>query len=703
MKKSRFGFPTGPLLGLSLFVLPGIAFHSQNSADNTRGGYRAATTKITNVLLFSRQAIVTRRGSLSWSAGGSPGILVTGLPIRLDPRSVRARLLNQNGLEIEGVTLEERYARKTENPEAIRARENLETAREQLQSLLDRRQALNRVNDFLRELRLAEPVIPDDIQPEFTVAPGNWRRVLNFLAEQMETWKKSTLDIEKQIDAAQEEVVVAGAALRQLRSKARLDTRDVFIKFKPEQAKKFNGKISFEINYLVKDAAWFPRYEIKADAGTKKIDLTGYALVRQETGEDWTGVELSFSAAQPEFSTNIPELKSWFIAALDRPAATRYAAKEQKADESRAPMEMEEEAADYAGVGPTISNRSSSSMGAGFASNSTPARSKAEYSRRAKKKVYQKAGKDYRPRARRTANIIHDMEQKLAEQKPDFDKGNFDDIIQSNEMVLRNYNRLTSRQQQRLSGYRQEAEDNIQRALRLKQGNRLARNLIQPARSSRGFDWRYQSMTKGHRIPSDGSLNKVPLFRHQMAADFLYESAPLRDDGVFLTALAKNQKREPLLAGPTTVFLGREYMGQGFLETTAKNEEFRVHLGLDENIKINRKERRKQSTTGIISTNYRLLYEVEIEINNSKSKPVRLVLVDRIPFTSDKDINIELREMNLEKGLTWARDSYKKRHKGILEMRLKLSKGSQKKIRWSYRVEHPEETKLLFRPDSHGY
>ena len=74
--------------------------------------------------------------------------------------------------------------------------------------------------------------------------------------------------------------------------------------------KKAGGPPTVRLNYLVSNAAWRPVYKLRA--GTKDKDavtLEYLAAIQQQTGEDWTGVNLTLSTAQPLLNAAPPDLR----------------------------------------------------------------------------------------------------------------------------------------------------------------------------------------------------------------------------------------------------------------------------------------------------------------------------------------------------------------------------------------------------------
>src|SRR5262249_51490283 len=70
-----------------------------------------------------------------------------------------------------------------------------------------------------------------------------------------------------------------------------------------------NGGGTLRLNYLVDSAAWAPQYKLRAGAGAKDaVEVDYLAGVTQQSGEDWAGIDLTLSTAQPMLNAAPPEL-----------------------------------------------------------------------------------------------------------------------------------------------------------------------------------------------------------------------------------------------------------------------------------------------------------------------------------------------------------------------------------------------------------
>jgi uncharacterized protein (TIGR02231 family) len=70
------------------------------------------------------------------------------------------------------------------------------------------------------------------------------------------------------------------------------------------------------LNYLIRDAGWYPSYDIRVKNIESPVQITYKANVHQNSGMDWKDVKIRFSSANPSQSGILPELTPWFLQIL---------------------------------------------------------------------------------------------------------------------------------------------------------------------------------------------------------------------------------------------------------------------------------------------------------------------------------------------------------------------------------------------------
>ncbi|CAN0048331.1 unnamed protein product [Ectocarpus sp. 12 AP-2014] len=70
------------------------------------------------------------------------------------------------------------------------------------------------------------------------------------------------------------------------------------------------GNIELEVKYMTRGASWSPSYDLRVDTQTDSVSCTYYGMVTQNTTEDWQGVSLRLSTAEPTVHGTPPALGS---------------------------------------------------------------------------------------------------------------------------------------------------------------------------------------------------------------------------------------------------------------------------------------------------------------------------------------------------------------------------------------------------------
>ena len=111
------------------------------------------------------------------------------------------------------------------------------------------------------------------------------------------------------------------------------------------------------------------------------------------------------------------------------------------------------------------------------------------------------------------------------------------------------------------------------------------------------------------------------------------------------------------------MFHDAEYVGATDLGTVAPGEEFELHLGMDDRVRVERVLRRRSTAKAIIGATRGVEVAYEITAENHRGQSVRLTVKDQMPTSRDGDIKVKLREASpkpLEQDelgeLTWMLD-----------------------------------------------
>lgn len=282
-----------PLLLVALFV-------SIHAADIP------VTSRVCTVTVYADRAEVTRETSLNLEAGEHTLVFDT-LPTAIDLNSLRAEgtgaftLLDIRAETLQTIDVAPGKVRELQErlvtldlgtEENRRAEARIET----------RRMALGKVLDRLTTAGKDAP------NPELD--PAKWSGMLDYHTSQHAQLDKDSIALKTQSRALQKEIDLVRRELAGLQGNGRKIKQVARVNVEAKTA----GPVTLRLIYVVQGPSWSPAYDIRASVADKTLDVAYFATVRQSTGEDWRGVALRLSTAQPSIYGREPELEGWFIA-----------------------------------------------------------------------------------------------------------------------------------------------------------------------------------------------------------------------------------------------------------------------------------------------------------------------------------------------------------------------------------------------------
>ena len=204
-------------------------------------------------------------------------------------------------------------------PETIQTKE---VANEQVRALQDalkaqdlRQQALNQTEARLtfqksaldKMLARLTTAGKESANPEMD--PLKWAAFLDFQDKQLAEVDRQILALQADREAVRAEVDRLNRELGALRGNERRSRLLAKVNLDVRAA----GEVEVHLSYLVRGPSWSPSYDMRADTKAKTLDVTYHAEVRQATGEDWKGVSLRLSTAQPGLQGREPRMDPWFL------------------------------------------------------------------------------------------------------------------------------------------------------------------------------------------------------------------------------------------------------------------------------------------------------------------------------------------------------------------------------------------------------
>jgi uncharacterized protein (TIGR02231 family) len=231
------------------------------------------------------------------------------------------------------------------------------------------------------------------------------------------------------------------------------------------------------------------------------------------------------------------------------------------------------------------------------------------------------------------------------------------------------------------------AEEGPVRAMAFAAAARPAAKVLtaEPGQSESGAGLVY-TVARPLAVPSDGGPHKTLVAKSAADASLDYLTVPVLAPEAYLRATVTNGPLL-LLPGQARIFHGPQFVGETHLDSVAPGEEFEVQLGVDDQIKVERKLRRRTTSKAVLGSTRTIDIAYEITVENHRDRKATVSVHDHIPVSTDGDIKVKPREAT---PAPVSADDL-----GELTWTLVLPPGESSAVRHRFTVEHPAQVPVV--------
>ncbi len=298
----------------------------------------AADSTIKAVTVYTNRATVTRAATVRIPAGKQT-VVFKGLPAILVPDSLRAEGNATASVQFGALTHKRVISHDLTSTKEKELNDQLEALNDQIRLVGAETKALAARKSFLENIGKQAQLRTDEEIAELNLNPEQWKSASLALYEGMDEVLKSevALDIKKR--GLDKQIRKIRDELNQLRTGQR-STYEVSVPLESVA----QTDLTISLSYQVPRAGWTPIYDARLDTAKEMLRLVQYGAVRQQTGEDWSGVDLTLSTAQPQRGASLPDLNPWWVDLYSVPRRERMVMQKLAAPMAAmdAMMEMEE-------------------------------------------------------------------------------------------------------------------------------------------------------------------------------------------------------------------------------------------------------------------------------------------------------------------------------------------------------------------------
>ncbi|HZV71266.1 MAG TPA: mucoidy inhibitor MuiA family protein [Saprospiraceae bacterium] len=405
---------------------------------------------------------------------------------------------------------------------------------------------------------------------------------------------------------------------------------------------------NIQISYIVRNAGWTPRYDIRAKDITQPIQIDYKADVHQLTGEIWKNVKLTFSNGSPYARQTAPELSTWRITTVENtifkrigPSELTYGARIVTGivkDKNGLPLK-------FANVNVAGHNLSTQTDDQGSFSILMPSDAdNVEVNYKGFQSKSMNVSGEY---------ISIDLEENRS---------------QTDEFSVNNMNSLTKAG--RMSGS----------PIRLKTSN--AEQVI-VMENQISVEFKLDGSTT---ILSDGKNTSLELQKYEIVSGYHYETTPKLDRGAYLVATLTNWEKYHLIEGQANLYFNNTYIGRTILDPINLSDTLEISLGRDPDVLVERIKEEEFSKRTFLGSNTIIEKTFRISVRNKKQSPIDVQITDQVPISINDNITVTATQISGGK---------KEESSGIIKWNLNVSPAMNRDIMLAYAVKYPSRESVM--------
>lgn len=189
------------------------------------------------------------------------------------------------------------------------------------------------------------------------------------------------------------------------------------------------------------------------------------------------------------------------------------------------------------------------------------------------------------------------------------------------------------------------------------------------------------------KIPSDGTPHKVMVFRENYPFKPEYIAVPRLVSFAYLQAVVVNPLTgATLLPGKANIFRDNTFVGTVQLENVSPGQEYKLNLGIDEGLKIERELVERQVDKKLIGQQRRMSYAYRLNVTNLHQVQVHLTLKEQLPVSRNEQIKVRL---------TLTNPKIVAGEMGLLEWIMSLQPQAKQELYYQFVVEHPPDLAVI--------
>ena len=470
------------------------------------------------------------------------------------------------------------------------------------------------------------------------------RAALDFQRVRLSDTKAKLTSLEKSLQQLQQEFTKINQQVAEVDGKAIGNSNDVVVKVSAKAATK--GK--FSLSYLVKNASWYPTYDIRAKDVVSPIQLIYKANVSQNTGEEWKNVKLILSSGNPSNNNEKPNLTPYRLGYLSA-GYTFFNPATAALNVAKGRVLAANSGEAIPGVSVRVKNTSVATV--------------------------TDAGGNYSLQLPSGANILEFsyigfQSQELAASTSPLTVRLREEAQMLQEVTVAPYGQKKSVA---------DAMAGSAPGIKIRGMSTMSSVPLEVENKEQQTNVTFE-IKLPYTILSDGKQATVEIGNHDFKAEYEYYAVSKIAPTAFLTAKIIDFSAANLMSGEANIFFEGTYLGKSLLDAQY-SDTLTLSLGADKNVLVKREKQKGYTQRQFIGSAQKEARHFVIDVKNKKSQTINLTIEDQLPLSTDGDISIDRQELSKAKV---------DEATGKLTWQFLLKPNEQQRIDLKYQVKYPK-------------
>ncbi|MAN87439.1 MAG: hypothetical protein CL555_11570 [Algoriphagus sp.] len=595
-------------------------------------------SQIQEVTLFLNGAQVFEKAQTSIPAGESI-IIIKGLSPYLEEKSIQVKAFGN--LTIQAVNKRMDFLSEKDQSETV----------QKLQAEINKLD-ISMQQDALRLEVLKEKISLLDANKNLRGNQGGptaaeFRQALELYDTELMKIKTEQMNLDQKRAEKRVQIRQLENQIRSIQESKQESKSEIRVRVKAPSA----GNAQLEFNYLVANAGWYPKYDVRVKNVNSPMAINYKAEVYQNTGVDWNQVKLRFSNGNPNQRGVAPQIDRWDL---------NYARLTVFQPRNTQPFN-----GTISGVAVSASDGQPIPGVSVLVKGSTVGTS-TDLDGRYSLTIPPRAG-----------SLLFSFVGFQSQEVPITNKSTInvsliEEMMALEEVVVAGYQ---ASQKKEMTG----------NSIKIRGNSTLSASPLQTTFQENQTTVEI-TVNEPYTIKTNGERTLVDLKNYDIPATYQYKVIPKLDKDVFLIAQLADWSQYSFLEGESNLYFEDGFDGRSILNAGALEDTLAISMGRDRSIVVQREKVESFTKKRTIGSNVTESRGYEITLRNNKSQAISIEVKDQIPVSVNSNISVSAIELS---GGKLDSDT------GIITWQITVPPGSQQKLGFQYEVKYPKNEKVI--------